>query len=165
MQVMDLRNLEKKLNSFGIVTERSIAEYETRTPQLLTTTPTKISLGWSGTLENITFDNGDFIVGQKGEYRWSLERQYQNNDQNTNGVSITLQIRLNNIVQYERTAPIMDAISPQTPGYETFTTEFSSTAEEGDRFSMWVIASDDGSNPASTSLKLMRILAEKTRHI
>ena len=165
MQIMDLRNLEKKLNSFGVVTKRAKAEYETTTRLQLTQTPTKVTSGWAGTLEEITFSSGDFIVEDKGEYTWSIERQYENTDQNSNGVYLNLEIRQNNIVVYSRTAPIMDAQNPNTPGYETFSTEFITPAEKDDAFSVWVYAEDGASSPTSTYLDLLRIVSQKTKQL
>lgn len=164
------RSAQDYLKEQGVVvsSEGAKVDYETRTSLALTENYQKVTTGWSGVLENIGFSVGTFTVQKGGEYSWSLERIYQNNDQSPSvGVTLNIEIRKNNIPVYDRTnVPVSSATGPTELSTDTFNTQFITDAVIGDTFDFWVKGEDGtGVPPSDAKLIIMRIVAKKTKEI
>lgn len=134
---------------------------------VLTTTFQKVT-GWTPlvTPVNVTEVSGTFTAVVDGIYEWHFERIYQNTDKNPIGIiNLYLEVRLNGVTVFSRTAPTMSATANDEPAINTFNSPFILEVAANDYFEFYVKADDAGGNPLDTQLIQMQITADKIHNI
>lgn len=142
-------------------------DYTTAPNITLTTTP-QIVTGWVGDLPpvNITESAGRITVNADGIYNITLERIYENDDNNpTLQVFVDIEVRKNGVAIFTREAPIPSATANDEPAIMTFTTPSLRMVSASDYFEVFVWGSDNGANPQDTRLIRMKITADKVHNL
>lgn len=112
----------------------------------LSLTPTKIT-GWTEIVpsRNITVETGSITFLKTGEPFLSLERVYQNTDQNpTEVINATIDVRRNGVTLFTRTLPLASATNPNEPSIAAFTSNGIREITKGDVFEIYASAVDNG---------------------
>lgn len=126
----------------------------------LTLTPQKIT-GWTAVVEpkGISELSGTITVDKKGAAFVSLERVYKNADQNpTDEVFLTIDIRINGASSFTRTLPISPAGGPNDPEIAPFTSNSVKVFSKSDTIEIYASASDAGVTPQDTSIITARLV-------
>lgn len=130
----------------------------TATPQLLT--------GWFAEIapNGISESLGVFTIASDGIYNVTLERIYENDDNNpADQVFVTIQVFANDgtgaALIFDRTAPIPSATAGDEPAILSFTTPANRPITAGTTFEIYVSAVDGAASPEDTRLINAKVVA------
>ena len=126
----------------------------------LTSTPQMVS-GWTKIVPAVGADitDGRTTFNESGILQVSLERIYQNDDQDPNDVvEVTIEVRKNGVTLFTRSSTISSATRADEPAIASFTSNGIRDINSSDYFEVYVSGTDGDVNPASTILKSIRMI-------
>lgn len=156
---LSTEQLQVMLDSSAMIDElppTGYCDFSVNPTLTLTTTPTVVT-GW---VENevapavgISESGGEFTVTTDGIWRSSLERVYENGDNNP-ALLVTVTIAIEEdtgggyVELWTRTAPLMSATANDEPAILSFTTPSNRVVLAGTKLRILVSGQDGGGNPA-----------------
>lgn len=173
---LSTEQLQVMLDSSAMIDElppTGYCDFSVNPTLTLTTTPTVVT-GW---VENevapavgISESGGEFTVTTDGIWRSSLERVYENGDNNP-ALLVTVTIAIEEdtgggyVELWTRTAPLMSATANDEPAILSFTTPSNRVVLAGTKLRILVSGQDGGGNPADArflSAKFVANIMSKT---
>jgi len=126
----------------------------------LTSTPQLIS-GWTQVIPSVgvSVSDGSITFSESGILQVSLERVYQNNDQNpTLVVEVDVDVRKNGVSLFSQKNIISTATNINEPAIASFTSVGIREISTDDSFEIYISATDGVTEPQSTLLKSIRMV-------
>lgn len=137
-------------------------------PNLTLTTAEQLLTGWTAETVAVGISelNGIITADVDGVYNITLERIYENDDNNPAlKVNVSIVVYADDqqgggpIIAFQRTAPISSATAGDEPAILAFSTPANRPVTAGTEFSVYVSAEDNGANPQDTRLIRAKVVA------